>query len=127
MAEFKIPTETVTLPSKGAFYSENNPLSKGTVEIKYMTAKEEDILTNQSYIENGTVIDKLLKAVVVTKFDWDELLRDIHPIIQKCHRGEERSLCGRRWEDQIVTNCIKSYQMVSNGIKWKQMVSNENK
>ena len=57
MAEFKIPTETVTLPSKGAFYSENNPLSKGTVEIKYMTAKEEDILTNQSYIENGTVID----------------------------------------------------------------------
>ena len=74
MAEFKIPTETVTLPSKGAFYSENNPLSKGTVEIKYMTAKEEDILTNQSYIENGTVIDKLLKAVVVTKFDWDELL-----------------------------------------------------
>ena len=74
MAEFKIPTETVTLPSKGAFYSENNPLSNGTVEVKYMTAKEEDILTNQSYIENGTVIDKLLKAVVVTKFDWDELL-----------------------------------------------------
>ena len=74
MAEFKRRREKVTLPSKGAFYSENNPLSKGTVEIKYMTAKEEDILTNQSYIENGTVIDKLLKAVVVTKFDWDELL-----------------------------------------------------
>lgn len=74
MAEFKIPTETVTLPSKGAFYSENNPLSNGTVEVKYMTAKEEDILTNQSYIENGTVIDKLLKSLVVTKFDWDELL-----------------------------------------------------
>lgn len=74
MADFKIPTETVTLPTKGAFYSQDNPLSNGTVEIKYMTAKEEDILTNQSYIENGTVIDKLLQAVVVTKFNWDELL-----------------------------------------------------
>jgi len=74
MAEFKIPTETVTLPSKGAFYSKDNPLSNGTVEVKYMTAKEEDILTNQSYIENGTVIDKLLESVVVTKFNWDELL-----------------------------------------------------
>ena len=47
MSEFKIPTETVELPSKGLLYSEDSELAKGKVEMKYMTAKEEDILTNQ--------------------------------------------------------------------------------
>ena len=56
----KFPTENVTLPSKGLLYSKDSPLSKGTIEMKYMTAREEDILTNSNYIENGTVIDKLL-------------------------------------------------------------------
>ena len=60
MAEFKLPTETIELPSKGLLYPSDNPLSSGTIEMKYMTAKEEDILTNQTYIQNGTVIDKLL-------------------------------------------------------------------
>ncbi len=46
MAEFKVPTETVTLPSKGLLYPKESPLSKGEIEMKYMTAKEEDILTN---------------------------------------------------------------------------------
>ena len=50
-----MPTETIDLPSKGLLYPEENPLSAGTVEIKYMTAKEEDILTNQSYIKKGIV------------------------------------------------------------------------
>jgi len=68
------PTEEVTLPSKGLLYPEDSPLSKGTVEMKYMTAKEEDILTNQNYIENGTVIDKLLQSLIVTKIDYDDLL-----------------------------------------------------
>ena len=68
------PTEEVTLPSKGLLYSEDSPLSKGVIEMKYMTAKEEDILTNQNYIENGTVIDKLLKSLIVTKIDYDEVL-----------------------------------------------------
>ena len=48
--KFKFPTEMVDLPSKGLVYPEDNPLSKGKIEMKYMTAKEEDILTNQSYI-----------------------------------------------------------------------------
>jgi hypothetical protein len=68
------PTEEVTLPSKGLLYSEDSLLSKGVVEMKYMTAKEEDILTNQNYIENGTVIDKLLKSLIVTKINYDDLL-----------------------------------------------------
>lgn len=70
----KFPTEIVELPSKGLLYPEGHPLSKGTVEIKYMTAKEEDILTNMSYIKQGVVIDKLLQSLVVTKFDWEDLL-----------------------------------------------------
>jgi hypothetical protein len=74
MAELKIPTETVTLPSKGLLYPESSPLSKGEVEMKYMTAKEEDILTNANYLRNGTVVDKLLQALIVTPIDYNELL-----------------------------------------------------
>ena len=73
-SKFKLPTETVELPSKGLLYPEGHPLSSGTVEMKYMTAKEEDILTNQNYIKNGTVIDKLLKSMIVTEFNYDDLL-----------------------------------------------------
>lgn len=71
---FKLPTETIELPSKGLVYPEGNPLSSGTVEIKYMTAKEEDILTNQNYINNGTVLDKLLKSLIVTDINYNDLL-----------------------------------------------------
>jgi len=74
MSEFKLPTEIVELPSKGLLYPEDSELAKGTVEIKYMTAKEEDILTNQSYISNGTVLDKLLKSLIVSKINFDDLL-----------------------------------------------------
>ena len=68
------PSEEVTLPSKGLLYPQDHPLSKGVVEIKYMTAREEDILTNQNFIKNGTVIDKLLKSLIVTKFNYNDLL-----------------------------------------------------
>ena len=67
MAENKFPTEMVDLPSKGYLYPEGHPLSTGKVEIKYMTAKEEDILTSQNLINNGTVIDVLLKSLIVNK------------------------------------------------------------
>ena len=67
MAEFKLPTEQVDLPSKGLLYPKESPLSSGKVEIKYMTAKEEDILSNQSYIQKGIVLDKLLDELIVTK------------------------------------------------------------
>ena len=48
--DLKFPTETIDLPSKGLLYPKGSPLSKGTIEVKYMTAKEEDILTNQNYV-----------------------------------------------------------------------------
>jgi hypothetical protein len=74
MSEFKIPTEIIELPSKGLLYPEGSELAKGTVEMKYMTAREEDILTNQSYIKNGTVLDKLMKSLIVSKINYDEIL-----------------------------------------------------
>ena len=72
--KFKLPTETIDLPSKGLLYPEGSELAKGTIEMKYMTAKEEDILTNQSYIRNGTVLDKLMKSLIVSKINYDDLL-----------------------------------------------------
>jgi hypothetical protein len=75
MSEFKFPTEEVELPSKGLIYAKSNPLSKGVVEVKYMTAKEEDILSNQSYIQKGTVLEKLLRSVIVDKdINIDDLI-----------------------------------------------------
>lgn len=71
---FKFPTETIELPSKGLIYPEDNPLSSGKIEMKYMTAKEEDILTNDSYIKNGTVIDKLLQSLIVTPINYNDLI-----------------------------------------------------
>ena len=69
------PTEKVTLPSKGLLYPKESPLAKGVIEMKYMTAREEDILTNQSLIQKGTVIDELLKSLIVTKgVDYNNLL-----------------------------------------------------
>jgi hypothetical protein len=74
MSKFSLPTETIELPSKGLLYPEGSELAKGTIEMKYMTAKEEDILTNQSYIKNGTVLDKLLKSLIISKIDYNQLL-----------------------------------------------------
>ena len=74
MSEFKFPTEEVELPSKGLIYPKDHPLSSGKVEIKYMTAKEEDILSNQTYIKKGNVLDKLLESVMISKIDTKDLI-----------------------------------------------------
>ena len=74
MAELKIPTETVTLPSKGLVYPETSLLSKGEIEMRYMSAKDEDILTNINFIKQGTAIDKLLRSLVVSPIDIDDLI-----------------------------------------------------
>jgi hypothetical protein len=71
--KFNLPTENVELPSKGLLYPTENPLSSGTVEMKYMTAKEEDILSNQNYIRQGVVFDKLLSSLIVSKINYDDL------------------------------------------------------
>lgn len=72
--KFKLPTETIDLPSKGLLYPENSPLASGKIEMKYMTTKEEDILTNQNFIKQGVVIDKLLQSMIVSDIKYDDLL-----------------------------------------------------
>jgi len=62
---FDFPTQVISLPSEGKVYAESNPLSKGTLEIKYMTAREEDILADRNLINKGIVLQKLLESVVV--------------------------------------------------------------
>lgn len=70
-----IPSEVIDLPSKGHFYTKDNPLSSGTIEIKYPTAAEENILTSTNLIRKGIVIDKLIEAVVLDKtIDLDTML-----------------------------------------------------
>lgn len=71
MSEFKLPTETVLLPSKGLLYPESSILAAGKVEMQYMSAKHEDILTNRNYIKDGSVLDRLLKALIVDPKDID--------------------------------------------------------
>ena len=67
MAEHKFPSEVIDLPSEGKLYPKGHPLKDGKIEIKYMTAKEEDILTSQNLIKKGVVIDKLLDSLIITE------------------------------------------------------------
>lgn len=65
---FIVPTEMVDLPSKGRFYPPNHPLyGKDTIEIKQMTAKEEDILTSKNLLKKGVALDKLLQSLIIDK------------------------------------------------------------
>ena len=75
MAEVKFPTEVVDLPSKGLLYPEGSPLSSGKIEIKYMTAREEYILTSANLIKQGVVVQKLLESLIIDKsIKVDDLL-----------------------------------------------------
>lgn len=67
------PTEMVPLPSRGLLYSEDHPLANGSIEMKYMTAKEEDILTSQNLIKQGVVLDKLFESLIITPMRYDDL------------------------------------------------------
>jgi transcription elongation factor Elf1 len=64
--KFDFPVEYIDLPSEGHFYPSSSPLSTGRIQLKCMTAREEDILTNQNLIKKGVVLDELLKALIVT-------------------------------------------------------------
>jgi hypothetical protein len=68
------PTEIIPLPSKGLVYPEGNPLREGQIEMKYMTAKEEDILTSQNLIKQGVALDKLMQSLIVSPIKYNDLL-----------------------------------------------------
>ena len=69
MAENKygFPTEVLSLPSKGLLYPEDSPLRSGTIDVKYMTAKEEDILTSTNLIAQGKVLDRDWETIIPLK------------------------------------------------------------
>lgn len=67
------PTEIIPLPSRGLLYSEDHPLAEGVIEMKYMTAREEDILTSQNLIKQGVVLDKLFESLIVTPVNYSDL------------------------------------------------------
>lgn len=63
-----IAAESVPLPSRGIIYKQDGELyGKETIDIRPMTAKEEDILTSRAYIKNGTVLTKLLESCIINK------------------------------------------------------------
>ena len=109
------PAEEVTLPSKGLLYPKDSPLRKGIIEMKYMTAKEEDILTNPNLIENGTVIDKLLKSLIVTDINYNTLLTGDKDAILVAARvlgyGKDYTFNHRGEEINIDLTTIKDKQL----------------
>ena len=130
-SKFKFPTEEVELPSKGLVYPESNPLSNGKIEIKYMTAKEEDILTNQSYINKGTVLNKLLDSVIITEGvnQKDLILGDKNAVLvatrilgygaeyKFTYRGEEKiidlsTLENKEFDESLITKGKNEFNFI---------------
>lgn len=109
---FIAANDIVELPSGGTHYPEGHPLRVNPrVEVKQMTAKEEDILLNQSYIKSGVVIDKLLSALVTTAdFPLDDLLiGDKNAIIVQIRR----SAYGDDYPAQVLCkSCYKQTEKV---------------
>ena len=111
----QFPAEEVTLPSQGLLYPEDSPLRGGIIEMKYMTAREEDILTNVNLIQNGTVIDKLLQSLIVTPIDYNTLLTGDKDAILVAARilgyGADYSFNHRGEEIKIDLTTIKDKQL----------------
>jgi len=68
LLNFVIPTEFVALPTKGKFYPKEHPLHDAeSIEIKYMTAKETDLLTSKTLLKKGVAVDRMLQSVILDK------------------------------------------------------------
>ena len=116
------PTEIVELPSKGLAYSLDNPLSSGKVEMKYMTAKEEDILTSDNLLKKGIAIDRLLQSLIVgngdgKKINYNDLLvGDKNAVMMAARvlgyggKYETKVNCPKCGEENIVEVDITSFR-----------------
>lgn len=113
------PTEIVELPSRGVFYPESSPLRSGQIEIKYMTAKEEDILTSSNLIQKGIVLDKLMDSLIVTKGvkSSDLLIGDLNAVMVASRilgYGKDYSIevscpkCGEKIEEIVDLTTLKT-------------------
>lgn len=117
----QFPAEEVTLPSKGLLYPEDSPLRSGKIEMKYMTAREEDILTNQNYIKNGTAIDKLIKSLIITpNVNYNELLIGDKNAIMIAARilgyGAEYEVKRNHPETDILSDAVINLSQISDKI-----------
>ena len=106
----KYPTEFISLPSQGLLYDSSNPLSTGQLEMKQLTAREENLLSNTTLLRNGTLIDKLLESVIVDKSIKvdDMLMVDVDASIIAC-----RSISyGSKFDVQVTCGkCGKESQV----------------
>ena len=94
---FSVPTEFVDLPSKGLYYPNGHPLhSVDTVEIRHMTAKEEDILASQSLIRKGIVLDRMLQSILVvlqSKSTEAQMKKQLRSYAIEFQRPAPRAVC----------------------------------
>lgn len=120
---FIVPTEIVDLPSKGKYYPEGHPLKNvDSIEIKHMTAKEEDILTSQSLIKKGLAITKLLQSIILDRsIRVDDLLigdKNALLVASRVHGyGPEYNVslvcpqCSNRFETEVDLTQIKEKEL----------------
>ena len=65
---FVAPTEFVELPSQGLGYDSSHPMhGKDTIEIRFMTAKDEDILTSKTLLKKGVALERFIDNIIVDK------------------------------------------------------------
>jgi hypothetical protein len=111
------PTETIDLPSKGVFYPEDSPLRSGQIELRYMTAKHEDILTSQNLIQKGVVLDRLIDALIATKGvkAADLFLGDLNAVMIAAR------ILGYGKDYQISLNCPACGQAVDQTVNLSEL------
>ena len=119
---FPTATQLVVLPSHGVFYPEGHALhDTDSIEIKMMTAKEEDILLNSSYIKNGTVLDKLLSSLIVDKtLSLDSVLATDRDALLIAARV---SAYGEKYEADV--NCPKCTEVNKISIDLEEVLESE--
>jgi len=123
---FVTPTEFVELPSKGLFYPEGHPLcGVEEIEIRYMTAADEDILTSKTLLIKGVAVDRLLQNIIVDKRIKveDLLVGDKNALIVAARitgygsdyvTNIKCSACGKTFEHTFNLEEIKSQTMLEN-------------
>ena len=110
---YSVPTDFVELPSKGVMYPEGHPWHmKDKVEVRFMTTKEEDILTSPAYAKAGVTFDKLIENITVDKINVDTLLiGDKNALIVNARKNAY----GSEYEFFIMcANCIEGHELTAN-------------
>ena len=122
---FVVPTDFVDLPSKGRYYPENHPLhNKDVLEIKHMTAKEEDILTSKTLLKKGIAIDRVIANVIVDKsIDPNSLLVGDRNAIVIALRAASY---GSRYETTVVCPSCQTKVQFAFNLEEPSIYSGEN-